>query len=61
VESTINRPKEISIAFMDVLLLAEFRAYWGEKFRSSTVRLEWLAERPKLWTNFRCTGLGQKT
>ena len=38
---------------MDALFLGEFRVCRGEKFRGPTVRLERLAERPKVWRSFR--------
>jgi len=53
VNSTINRPKEISIAFIDALLLGEFQVYRSENFPRYTGRLQGLAERPKVWRNFR--------
>ena len=52
--STISSPKKILVAFMEATHLGE-RCTYVECANHSP------AEKPKVWENFRWTGLGQRT
>jgi hypothetical protein len=67
--SAISKPTNILVAFIKATLLRDTRIVGGNVTSASGVLLAQdryekqtaLAEKPKIWENFRWTGLGQKT